>query len=293
MKEAFEFTEMRDSTIELIARARIIMEEYQEAGFVLTVRQLFYQFVTRGWIENSQRAYQRIGNAVGKGRLYGFLDWDLIEDRARRTVYPSHFDDPADLVDTAVEVFRVDRWEGQKNHVEVMVEKDALSGVMEPVCADLDVRFTANRGYSSLSHMYRIGKRIGAAVEAGKIVWILYFGDHDPSGMDMDRDILERLERFSGQQIELVRMALTMDQITRLNPPENPAKLTDARARAYIAEFGASSWELDALEPNLLAELVTTSVTELRDDDLWQEQIESEQEMREELEEFVDDYRSR
>lgn len=291
MREAFEERNLEKSTLVLIGAAAKVLEEYAEQGFVLTVRQLFYQFVSRGWIENTQRAYGRVVNAVGKGRLCGYLDWELIEDRARETVYGAHWNDPAEIVDAAAQWFRIDKWEDQPNHVEVMIEKDALAGVLEPVCQELDLRFTANRGYGSLSLMYRVGKRLDRMAQDGKTVHVLYLGDHDPSGLDMDRDIGDRLSMFSGVSLDPRRLALTMEQVEEYDPPENPAKLTDSRAQGYILSYGYSSWELDALEPSVLAALVRSAVADLRDDDLWRAAVERESQMRQELQEFADEYR--
>jgi hypothetical protein len=171
-----------------------------------------------------------------------------------------------------------------------MVEKAALEGVLIPVCRDLGIRFTANRGYSSSSTMYEAGKRLEGYSEDKRII-ILYLGDHDPSGIDMTRDVHERLSMFSWSKIEVRRLALNMDQIETLNPPKNPAKMTDTRANAYIAKFGNSSWELDAIEPTALARLVQKAVRELRDETQWQKALRLEDRMRKELKRFVNQYR--
>ena len=123
-------------------------------------------------------------------RLAGLLDWNMIEDRGRETVLPAAWTSPAEIVRAAAKQFRVDRWKHQPCHVEVMVEKDALSGILEPVCNELHVRFTANKGYSSSSALYEAGKRIAyARFHENRQVHIFYLGDHDPSGIDMTRDI--------------------------------------------------------------------------------------------------------
>ena len=290
MQELFIEKDFRGETLTVIALVSSIMAEYAEQGYDLSLRQLYYQLVARGYLENSQREYNRLGRVVGDARLAGLLDWDGLVDRGRQTLYPGHWQDPAEIVDEIASVFRVDRWEDQPSHVEVMVEKDALSGVLEPVCRELDVRFTANRGYSSLSHLYRIGKRIRREW-ARKNIFVLYLGDHDPSGLDMDRDITERLELFSGVTLKVLRLGLTMKQIEALKPPENPTKLSDSRAEAYIAKFGYSSWELDALEPAFLADLVRGAVAIVRDDELYDAALEREKEMRTELEDLASSYR--
>lgn len=291
MKELFiekSFTPDSLSKIELVNE---ILSEYEADGYRLTLRQLYYQLVARGHIENSIQSYKRIGNLVSEARLAGLIDWDMIEDRGRVTQFPPHWKDPAEIVQAAAEQFSIDKWADQDNYAEVMVEKDALTGVLLPVCRRLDVGFTANRGYSSSSAMYEAGKRMARRIREGKTVWIFYLGDHDPSGIDMTRDVLDRLCMFSGEDVEIRRLALNMDQVETLNPPENPAKETDSRAQAYIAKFGYSSWELDAVEPKQLDQIVTTAVTKLLDQDRWNKAVKKENAMKNKLQTFVQAYR--
>jgi hypothetical protein len=174
-----------------------------------------------------------------------------------------------------------------------MVEKDALSGVLEPVASELDIAITANKGYSSSSTMYEIGKRLARYVQQGKEITILYLGDHDPSGIDMTRDVQDRLETYGSlyQPLDVDRLALNWDQIEIWQPPENPAKETDSRFAAYMSQYGESSWELDAVEPVQLADLVRDAVIARRDDDLWDEAVEMESVMTEELRKFANTYK--
>ena len=292
MKELFVSKNFKDITLSTISQVNAILAEYRAQGYDLSLRQVYYQLVARDLLENSSRSYKRLGNIVSDGRLAGLIDWEMIVDRGRPVIFPSHWDSPADIVRAAADSFRIDKWEDQISHVEVMVEKQALEGILIPVCAELDIRFTANKGYSSQSSMYRAGKRMSRAITGGKDIFVLYLGDHDPSGLDMDRDILDRLSLFAEKTIWSVeRLALTWDQIEEHEPPKNPAKLTDSRAKAYVLEFGDSSWELDALEPALLAELVRSAVHRIRDNDKWSEAIDRENEMKAELQKFANNYR--
>lgn len=293
-KEQFIEHKFNRASLELISTANDILGEYRRQGYRLSLRQLYYQLVARDIIENSIKSYKRIGNLVSDARLAGLLDWEMIEDRNREAVIPVAWKSPAQIVRTAAQQFRVDRWQGQPCHVEVMVEKDALSGILEPVCRELHVRFTANKGYSSSSAMYEAGKRMAQAKRYGKQIHVFYFGDHDPSDIDMTRDIDERLAQFARTtKIEVHRLALNWEQVEDWQPPENPAKETDSRFEAYRAEFGESSWELDAVEPRTLASLVREHVGELIEQDTWNETLEEERKMREELESFADEYENR
>ena len=304
MKEKFLDHRFGRDSLSILDEITAILDEYEGLGFDLSLRQLYYQLIARdvlpeSWEDdktgskNSQGNYKRIGNLVNDARLAGLIDWEMIQDRNRETVTNNHWDSPAQIVNAAANQFRIDKWADQPVHIEAMVEKDALSGVLIPVCRDLDIRFTANKGYSSSSMLYEVGKRLRRQANMGKTVYILYMGDHDPSGIDMTRDVQERLELFSGYEVYTERLALNMEQIEVLRLPENPAKTTDSRAAAYIRQFGESSWELDAVEPRALAGLVTQAVEALRDQDLWQAAVNRENQMRGELLSFALTYETR
>lgn len=281
----------RDDKMKLLLVINEIMSDYAEQGYDLSLRQLFYQLVSRDIISNSQKQYKNLGTLVNDGRLAGILDWSQIVDRGRELVEPPHWDDPADIVRSAARSFRIDKWEGQENHVLVSVEKQALEGVLEPVCKRLDVDFIANKGYSSQSTMWNLGRKLlDMRDDHDKNIVVLYLGDHDPSGLDMDRDVAKRLALFSEGPVEFARLALRWEQIEELKPPENPAKLTDSRSGKYVAEFGDSSWELDAIEPKALDEIVTLAVQSYLDMDLWEEAREKERRMRTNLAAFSDNY---
>jgi hypothetical protein len=296
MKEKFTDHKFSTSSLALIQTANGILNEYRNMGYRLSLRQLYYQLVARDYIENSVKSYKRIGNLISDARLAGMLDWGMIEDRGRETIIPTAWESPAHIVRAAAQQFRIDRWEGQPCYVEVMVEKDALSGILEPVCRDLHVRFTANKGYSSSSAMYETGKRIAKMEDCVDEIHIFYLGDHDPSGIDMTRDIAERLELFTYGTINATkvhRLALNWNQVEEWQPPENPAKETDSRYETYVHEFGHSSWELDAVEPRALADLVRKGIQDLIDPLRWQEVTDRERLMRDELMKFASEYEDR
>lgn|ERR1700728_1246213 len=283
MKETFIEKKFNRGSLALIQQINAILANYEAQGFDLSLRQLYYQLVSKNVIANTEQSYKATGELVAGARLAGLIDWDMIVDRGRYTSANSHWENPRDFVQNTAQTFKIDLWEGQDNHVEVMVEKQALEGVLEPVCAKLDIAFTSNKGYSSVSALYECGKRLKERMAWGKSVIIFYLGDHDPSGIDMTRDVLARLAMFSGCNqtadwrdgddtglLQVKRIALNMPQIRQYNPPENPAKITDSRYAGYVSKFGESSWELDALEPKVLANLVEQNVRALMDVELWE-----------------------
>lgn len=271
----------------IIDTANRIMSAYRAQGYDLSLRQLYYQFVAHHNLPNTEQNYKLLGVIISDARLAGEIDWDMLVDRGRSTVENPHWGSPADIVDAAARSFRLNLWEDQPAHVEVMVEKQALEGVLVPVCRRFDCPFSSNKGYSSSSAMYATGQRLRAHLDGGKSVVIIYLGDHDPSGIDMTRDVDDRLALFSGagwwdndekcvvrdgdfeDRFEVVRVALNMPQIRQYNPPPNPAKMTDSRAEAYVRRFGSQSWELDALNPETLAALVTDEIERHIDFELW------------------------
>ena len=277
--KAFRFG---DSSLALIEKANLILAEYAARGIIVTLRQLYYQFVARDLIPNKQSEYKRLGSIVNDARLAGMIDWSYLQDRTRNLVSLSHWSDPAGVIQSAAASYHRDLWEDQENYVEVWIEKDALIGVIEGVCEELDVAYFSCRGYTSQSEMWGAAQRLRIKERRGRSTHVVHLGDHDPSGRDMSRDIQERLELFRSH-VKLDRVALNMDQIEQYNPPPNPAKITDSRCAAYIAEFGDESWELDALDPDVLTALIRQSIVERLDQDLWDEKRELQEQEREEL----------
>jgi hypothetical protein len=294
MREAFiTGKDFKTDALEIIERCNEILDEFAAQGIDLSLRGLYYRLVARGYIPNTDQSYKRIGNIVSDARLAGLIDWDRIIDRVRETVTPSHWGSPAEIVRVAARQFAIDKWENQPTRVEVIAEKDAVSSILEPVCRELDIPYTANRGYASSSLMYLRGKALGKILRGGQNVLVLYFGDHDPSGLDMDRDVEDRLRQFAKtrqytHELEVVRLALTWPQIEEYEPPPNPAKLSDSRAASYITRHGDESWELDALDPIVLSNLVRKHVEEVRDEELWSESMAREDEMRSKLDAAIE-----
>lgn len=287
------------TALSIVSQAETICADYQAQGYDLTLRQLYYQFVSRGLIPNNQAEYNRLGETISKARLAGLLDWDYIVDRTRNLAGLSHWETPGGVIRSARHSYNVDRWKGQPNRVEVWVEKEALAGIVGQAATVYDCDYFSCRGYVSQSEQWGAGQRLLGYTRKGQAVTILHLGDHDPSGIDMTRDIRERLELFmmtdwyrsrretlstnggaiwddmtahcgGRAPLTVKRIALNRDQVDEYDPPPNPAKITDSRAKAYIAEHGDESWELDALEPSVLTALIQDEIAALiEDQDAW------------------------
>lgn len=263
-------------TLATIQQANEIIIAYQAQGYQLTLRQLYYQFVARDLIPNKQKEYKRLGSVINDGRLAGLIDWNAIEDRTRNLETQSHWGSPGGIIHAAADSYKLDRWEEQEHYVEVWFEKEALAGVFERVCETWDLPYFACRGYPSQSEVWGAAQRLGKQKRRGKEVVVLHFGDHDPSGIDMTRDIVDRLYLFDAR-LDVRRLALNMDQIEEYDPPPNPAKESDSRFVGYLDIYGDESWELDALEPSVLAGLVEEAVEGLIDQEVWNEVEEKEE----------------
>jgi len=293
-KICYQSKDFNDVWLDVIDKANDLIDQYAAQGFDLTLRQLYYQFVAHdlfpddrcysmnesgkwvkdpGGTKNAEPNYDWLGVIISDARRAGLIDWEAIVDRTRFIRNPSAWDSPAHLVGACADWYDVDRWKGQPFHVEVWVEKDALIGVIEAACDPWKCPYFSCRGYTSDSEIWSSAQRMKEIHdEQDKRIVIFHLGDHDPSGVDMTRDIQERLCMFSEldeEQLDVRRIALTMKQVKAVNPPPNPAKITDSRAKEYIKTYGAKSWELDALDPTYLSALIAKEMKKLIDAGEW------------------------
>jgi hypothetical protein len=273
----------------IIGKANEIILDYEGQGFGLTLRQLYYQFVARGLLANSDKNYDRLGNLISDGRMAGLVSWTAIEDRGRSLMGLNFHSGPDAAVKEARSEYRIDMWANQEWRPEVWVEKQALEGVIGSICNELRVNFFATKGYNSMSEQWRAGRRFAGYIHKGQRPIIFHLGDHDPSGLDMTRDNRDRLSIFAGVPIQVMRLALNMDQVQHYNPPPNPAKITDSRAADYIARFGNSSWELDALDPPTIHNLIRDAVEKIKDRKLWDEKLAEENEHKDRLDIIIEE----
>jgi hypothetical protein len=291
-KICFQHKEFRQATLGLIGKCNAILERYNASGYDMTVRQVYYQLVAAAEIENSDKSYNKIQLLLNDARLAGLVDWDFIVDRTRNLRRLSTWNATENFLESARAWFRIDKWASQDYRPEVWIEKDALVGVFERICDELQVPVLSCRGYASLSEMFEAGyRRFNRHIQNGQTPFILHFGDHDPSGIDMSRDIVERVALLSKTgEPKFVRLALNMNQVDEYKPPPNFAKLSDSRARDYVIKYGENSWELDALEPDVMATLVRDNILTIRDDDLWNEALDEENEHKSELSRLAENY---
>jgi hypothetical protein len=289
VKIRYKTINLRPASLALVDKCNAVLEKYNEAGYDMTLRQLYYQLVAADEIPNTPASYNNLGSLVNDARLAGLIDWDFLVDRTRNLQSIGHWSSPSSIMRAVASQYAVDKWAEQPYRPEVWIEKEALAGVFERICSSLDVPFFACRGYTSQSEMWRAAQRLEGYVDAAQIPIIFHFGDHDPSGVDMTRDITDRLEMFMGG-VEVQRLALNMDQVEEYDPPPNPAKITDSRAKVYIQTYGRESWELDALQPDVLAGLVRDAIYGIRDLDKWKKVVRREEKERKTLAAISDNF---
>lgn len=258
-----------------------IVNLYAADQYLLTLRQLHYQLVKSNWIVNHDSAYKKLGSILDDCKYAGLIDWDNIEDRGRLPYIPYWVTGIEGALKDTIDQYRLDRQKGQHVHVELWTEKDALSAILKRSTQKYHIQLVVNKGYTSSSAIHNAYKRFIRAIAAGQVVDILYFGDHDPSGLDMVRDIRDRIEfmLLNGRHSELfddvdvksafriLPIGLTMDQIKEYNLPPNPTKLTDSRAEKYIKKYGKTCWEVDALNPQILTDIIETNIQDIIDMD--------------------------
>lgn len=313
MKEQFISKRFNIKSQKLLSKIVFIVEQYAADGYDLSLRQLFYLLAGTGAIEKTQKNYKNLGNLVSDARLAGLIDWDMIRDRGRIPSIPGHSEDIPRIIRSIKNQFKVDMWARQNAYVEVFVEKQSLENVLEPLCWELDIAFSSNKGYSSSSAYYDASKRYVAAADAGKCLHVVYLGDHDPSGVDMSRDVDDRLTLFVestitgwifndaklGEELSMIdprpheihRVALNMDQVRSMHLQSSPAKVDDTRIGDYFRRFGTyDTWELAAVEPRSMVAIVREAVEALIDPEIWDEDKAREEKGRAELERFASTY---
>jgi hypothetical protein len=230
-----------------------------KADHPMTVRQVFYQLVTRDVIEKTEEQYQgTVIRLLTEMRVNDELSFDWIVDESRRRRENQTYDNIADAARDTARFCRRNALQACPDYVEVWCEKEALAGIIEDAASDYDVPIIVSKGMPSLTQLYGTAYEIArAAHHTNKYSYIYQFGDHDPSGVLIPQTIERRLnqfcEKFDCPLPTIERVALTKKQITRFNLPTRPTK-REGNRHAY--KFVGNSVELDALPASQLRSMV-------------------------------------
>jgi hypothetical protein len=229
-------------------------------------------------LPNKRSSYNGLSRQLVKAREDGDIDDTRIVDRARQTLGGDNgFASPEEYLEAKIQAFSGNyytrrQWEDQPQYVEVWVEKDALSMQLSNACEGFRVVICPSRGYSSYAYLKREAVDTRFSEYVDRPIVILYFGDHDPSGMQMTEDLQTRLSKYGeGMDIHVKRIALNFEQVQRYKLDPNPVKSADTRSKKYVDNYGTSCWELDAIPPNELQEIARKAVTQEIDADIWEE----------------------
>jgi hypothetical protein len=270
-----------------------ILKAYADLGYIgSSLRYYYYILLSKKkiWTKTSANYLSKI---TIQAREDAVIPWDAILDENRPTLgnVPRYYI-KEDYVQTDIDNLTTDhltytlpRWHFQTNHVEVWLEKMALGRIFENTLEGLEVNIPVHRGYSSGGFLNKNQKKLKAIMRQGKKIIILYFGDWNPSGENIEQAMKERLHKFGLSQstIDFHRIAVTPQQIDQYNLPTLPVKKTDTRAKKFIEKYGDKACELDAFlayAPQQFKRLLVRSVTQYFDDNLYQQQLRLQQKER-------------
>lgn len=279
---------------EIVDAALDVFQQYDTA---ITLRQLYYRLVSRLLIPNTINSYKRLSRMMVKAREDGDVPINCLEDRSRRVLgrgdlgYNSaeeYLKKKITTLQDSWKSFTMPMWDDQPKNVMISLEKDALSRLVSREANRFSVRTFPTRGYPSFSFVQEMSRYITNQL-GGKPTVVLYFGDFDPSGVDIERDLSERLEKYGAKDFTVQRIALTVDQIKRYRLPPMPVKMSDARADSFLEEHGDRAVELDALDPNLLQTTVRKAVVKNINMRKWNARVRKTEELQRWIRDKLDD----
>lgn len=260
-------------TLFLLTKAKEILSSFSP----MTVRQLYYRLVSKKLIENNQKSYKSLVKTLTNARREGLLSYDDFEDRTRTADKQSSWTGVTNFMEAVKISYKRSANDSQSNYVEVWLEKDALANLFEPITDKYNLYLIVGRGYNSASALNEAGKRLR---KESRPITILYFGDFDPSGEDIYRDIEHRLSEDFGVRASFRKVSLTREDISKYNLPPNKTKVTDSRQAKFVEKHGDLSVELDALPPDVLRDTIEVSILSMIDKGIWENEIEKEKEDR-------------
>jgi hypothetical protein len=275
----------------------LVNEILSQYTMPLTLRQVFYRLVADYSYPNTSSAYTQLSKQLVEAREKGDIDETKIEDRSREFLGGDQgFDRLEEFLDYQINEFLSSpkyyyrkMWTEQPKFVIVWVEKDALSRIISSIAERYNVITAPSRGYASYTYI----KQAIENLPVDKDIIILHFADHDPSGLDMTRDLQERFSDYYSGDVKVERVALTYNQVQTYHLSPNPTKTADPRAKEYVSQFGNQCWELDAIEPNELQRLVSESIEKHIDVEKWNKTLEEAKQERQELEKIFSEIRKK
>jgi hypothetical protein len=284
-----------------VRRTNAIILDYAGQDLLpLTLRQIHYQMVVRHKdYPNMKTSYDHLNIDLVQARMSGLVPWNAIDDPTRGVHELTSWDSVRERLAASAAGYHISRWKNQEQWPMVLVEKDAALGVIARACEDFDVPYASLKGYGSVSALRnQVAAHCLRVLDQGKKPVIIHLSDHDASGWDMPRNLVDYLDLLVGQKVDVRHIALTLDQITtgygdgKPLPPD-PVKDKDPRSKKYIehlAERGLEpgAWEMDALPPKTLHELIVNEIESCRDEHLWKVIEDTEREEKQAIREVAE-----
>lgn len=286
-----------------------ILPYYQGRGISTSVREIYYRLVAKG-LPNTGSAYKQLSGKIVEARFDGRIPWNMIYDQSRylhdngvskyRTP-EEHIESQIDNLKNAHENYKIPRWYGQPNYVEVWLEKKAAAGTIMSFLKDREVIIVPLGGFDSWGDAYKHAGRLNSVIESGikpENIHIIYLGDFDPSGTDIEKLAKQQLRAFDIHPINFKRIAVTKEQIEEYGLPSKPEdsetleKLDrDPRTRRFVIRHGQLyAVELEALTayvPDEFEQLVRTQVDSLFDNHIHQEILNKPEHVKTHISELV------
>jgi len=258
-----------------------------------TLRQIFYRLVAALLIPNTEVTYKGLSRATVAAREEDIIDPLAFTDRVRTSQGGDYgYGSPEEFVQDMLDRLRHSpsqyarpMWTTQKTLPIIWLEKDALFTPVTTIADRYRVKVYAARGYSSFTAVYEAAQAIDGAMPTK----VLQLTDFDPSGEDMVRDLENRLTKYGASDFEVVKIALTSDQVSTLGLPPMPAKTSDPRYERFAASYGEEVVELDAIPPDELERIVSTAITSLIDNEAWNAEVEKARQEREEAQRRIEE----
>ena len=275
----------------------IVNEILGQYSFALTIRQIYYRLISDPYnlFPNTRSMYNSLDRMLVRAREVDEIDGNKIEDRTRQTIGgdqgwenpDSYLDKVLEYIKSCWQKYGKEMWASQQFKLEVWIEKDALASVISETTHPFRVLVFPSRGYSSYTKIKEALDRL--KYYRDKQIIILHLADHDPSGFDMTKDLINRFEKYGDDSIEIKRIGLNYDQVEKFNLRPNPVKIADPRALSYIGQYGEECWELDALPPNELQSIVEKEIKNYIDQKAWDAKLEEIEKEREEVRDRIDE----
>jgi hypothetical protein len=219
-----------------------------------TVRSAFYRVMSLGAVPKSEESYRSVGRRILELRRCGEMPYNWITDGTRYVLHPPSYGSVEDALKATARAYRRNLWADSDAVIQVFAEKDAISGVLRPVCDEWDVALGIARGYASETFTFEVAEDL----DRRRLNMLLNFGDHDPSGVHAWENFVRKVKGFAPDaEVEAVRLAVTPEQVDEMRLPLRPTKASDSRARGWIG----GSVEVDAIPASVLRQLLEDEIT--------------------------------